>query len=210
MFVSCWVTVLMIQNSHDASSVPRDGLSVMDNKLPFMPVKNKQDHNQPRHNIAMNATVKETRTKNSVGNNTPHFPRKTLLSTREHLAANKTRANSTNKMRYNHVSIDSIPSLNEPSSLQMLSDKFLTLNKEERIYNAEKFAPLVSDDIILIVQVHKRVEYLRQLLDSLRAARDIEEVLLVVSSDYYLEEMNQLVQSVEFCKVGCCHMSLSA
>ncbi len=201
MFISCWVTMLMLQNSHDASSVPNNGFSV-NNKRPFVPVKHLHHINVP-----MNATV--TDYKNSLGKK-PHFPSKTLLSTKEHLATNKTNLNKTNlnstkRSEMVHTArIDSIPSMNGPDSLEMLRNELVTLNKEERIHNAEKFAPLGSDDIILIVQVHKRVGYLRQLLNSLRAVRGIDEVLLVVSSDYFFEELNQVVQSVDFCKVGVC------
>ncbi|XP_064382797.1 alpha-1,6-mannosyl-glycoprotein 2-beta-N-acetylglucosaminyltransferase-like [Halichondria panicea] len=197
MFISCWITVLMLQNSAD-SSVSNTGRS-QDHKLPYMPAHN----NVPRDEnvyIKKNSTVKQQQ--DSVGKNTPHFPRKTLLSTREHSATNKTNQNTTIKAAHKSVPrIDSIPSMNGPNSVELLRKKLVTLNREERILNADKFAPLGNDDIILIVQVHKRVAYLRQLLDSLRAARGVEEVLLVVSSDYYYEEMNQIVESVDFCKV---------
>jgi alpha-1,6-mannosyl-glycoprotein beta-1,2-N-acetylglucosaminyltransferase len=36
---------------------------------------------------------------------------------------------------------------------------------------------------------------------SLAEARDIDTVLLVFSHDHYDEEINELVQSVDFCKV---------
>lgn len=51
------------------------------------------------------------------------------------------------------------------------------------------------------LQVHKRVSYLRHLIVSLAQARDIAKVLLIFSHDFYHEEINELVQSVDFCKV---------
>jgi alpha-1,6-mannosyl-glycoprotein beta-1,2-N-acetylglucosaminyltransferase len=53
----------------------------------------------------------------------------------------------------------------------------------------------------VLLQVHTRIIYLRHLIVSLAQARDIETVLLVFSHDYYDEEINELVQSVDFCKV---------
>lgn len=50
-------------------------------------------------------------------------------------------------------------------------------------------------------QVHKRVSYLRHLIVSLAQARDISKAMLIFSHDFYHEEINELVQSVDFCKV---------
>lgn len=50
-------------------------------------------------------------------------------------------------------------------------------------------------------QVHTRITYLRHLIVSLAQARDIEKTLLIFSHDYYDEDINDLVQSIDFCKV---------
>ena len=78
--------------------------------------------------------------------------------------------------------------------------KFSNLSDEE-IKNDEKFQPLQNDSIIIVVQVHKRIIYLRQLISSMSKARDISETLLIFSHDFYDEEINELVQSIDFCKV---------
>jgi len=52
-----------------------------------------------------------------------------------------------------------------------------------------------------ILQVHTRITYLRHLVVSLAQARDIDSVLIVFSHDTYDEEMNELVESIDFCKV---------
>ena len=72
------------------------------------------------------------------------------------------------------------------------------MNKDEIVLNDDKFA---SFDIVMIVQVHRRAEYLKMLVESLRNARDISKVLLVVSFDYYDEELFSVVEKIEFCKV---------
>ena len=72
------------------------------------------------------------------------------------------------------------------------------INENEVIINDDKFPPF---DLVMIIQVHRRTEYLKMLLESLRDARDISEVLLVVSFDYYDEELFSIVEKVDFCKV---------
>jgi len=49
--------------------------------------------------------------------------------------------------------------------------------------------------------VHTRLDYLRQLILSLRAARDIEHALIVFSHDVYDQEINRAVEEVDFCRV---------
>lgn len=53
----------------------------------------------------------------------------------------------------------------------------------------------------LLTQVHTRITYLRHLIVSLAQARDIAKTLLVFSHDFYDEDINDLVQSIDFCKV---------
>ena len=72
------------------------------------------------------------------------------------------------------------------------------INKNEVVLNDNKFP---SFGLVMIIQVHRRIEYLKMLLESLRDARDISEVLLVVSFDYYDEELFSVVDKVDFCKV---------
>ncbi|CAG9577470.1 unnamed protein product [Danaus chrysippus] len=53
----------------------------------------------------------------------------------------------------------------------------------------------------LCVCVHTRLTYLRHLIVSLAQARDIDKTLLIFSHDYYDEEINNLVRSIDFTKV---------
>lgn len=100
------------------------------------------------------------------------------------------------------VTIDSIPSQIGPNSLQLLRDHLFKLNQEQRVQNADKFPPLAHDGIVLIVQVHRREGYLQQLFNSMKKVQGIEKVLLVISHDYYYDEIMKLVQSVDFCRVS--------
>ena len=72
------------------------------------------------------------------------------------------------------------------------------MNKDEVVLNEDKFP---SFDLVMIVQVHRRTEYLKMLVESLRNARDISKVLLVVSFDYYDEELFSVADNIDICKV---------
>ncbi|XP_075700126.1 alpha-1,6-mannosyl-glycoprotein 2-beta-N-acetylglucosaminyltransferase [Rhinoderma darwinii] len=74
------------------------------------------------------------------------------------------------------------------------------LNFDQTIKNVETIKR-PPDDIVIVVQVHNRPDYLRFLLESLRRAKGIENVLLIFSHDYWSPEINQIVASVDFCQV---------
>lgn len=74
-------------------------------------------------------------------------------------------------------------------------------NEYQTIINEEIFGPLQNDSILIVIQVHQRITYLRHLIVSLAQARDISKTLLIFSHDFYDEEINELVQSIDFCKV---------
>ena len=90
----------------------------------------------------------------------------------------------------------------ERSSDVSLARKLDILNAKERIFNDGAFPKLTSDDIVIVVQVHRRIHYLRLLIDSLRSMRGIERILVIFSHDYYDEELNSAVQAIDFCKVS--------
>ncbi|MEE6492369.1 hypothetical protein FKM82_016560 [Ascaphus truei] len=75
------------------------------------------------------------------------------------------------------------------------------LNFDQTIKNLETVANRPPDDVVVVVQVHNRPEYLRFLMDSLRNAKGIENVLLIFSHDYWSPEINQIIAGVDFCQV---------
>lgn len=86
--------------------------------------------------------------------------------------------------------------------IQKLRDIVKAVNKAEYIRNGEKFGTTLSQkSIVIIVQVHDRRDYFSYLLKSLSRAKGIEDALLVISHDYYSEEINRHVESIDFCKV---------
>lgn len=78
----------------------------------------------------------------------------------------------------------------------------LEINHRQEILNTERFPKRSDNSIVIVVMVHKRLEYLRFLIESLRKARDIDDALLIFSHDYYSEEINALVTSIDFCQVS--------
>lgn len=119
----------------------------------------------------------------------------------------QTNLNQTTKRPITAAIVDPLPSLSGPTSLEMLQEIMLKANQAPTIYNQDKFPALREDGLVLIVQVHKRDGYLKQLLESLKAARGIEDVLLVISHDYYYDDMNKLIRTIDFCLVNktCMH-----
>ncbi|XP_043267477.1 alpha-1,6-mannosyl-glycoprotein 2-beta-N-acetylglucosaminyltransferase isoform X2 [Venturia canescens] len=75
------------------------------------------------------------------------------------------------------------------------------LNSEQRVYNDDAFGPLSSDAPVIVVQVHSRLTYLRHVIVSLAQARGIEQALLIFSHDVWHPDINDLIQSVDFCRV---------
>lgn len=76
-------------------------------------------------------------------------------------------------------------------------------NRRQHIRNLDRFDLVASEStIVVVVQVHNRPEYLRHLVDSLRKARDIAQTLLVFSHDYYSDELNEIVSTINFCPVS--------
>ncbi|XP_077303001.1 alpha-1,6-mannosyl-glycoprotein 2-beta-N-acetylglucosaminyltransferase [Arctopsyche grandis] len=74
-------------------------------------------------------------------------------------------------------------------------------NMQQTVINEDIFGPLQNNSVVIVIQVHRRITYLRHLIVSLAQARDIHNTLLVFSHDYYDEDINDLVQSIDFCKV---------
>lgn len=103
------------------------------------------------------------------------------------------------------------------------SIEFNNLNAEIR--NEARFGPLLGPagpnvSAVLVVQVHSassafpsfvrkvrmqvhdRAKYLAQLVKSLGEAVGIENVLLIFSHDFYSPEINDIIRSIKFCRVG--------
>ncbi|XP_075147701.1 alpha-1,6-mannosyl-glycoprotein 2-beta-N-acetylglucosaminyltransferase isoform X1 [Haematobia irritans] len=91
--------------------------------------------------------------------------------------------------------------LYHPPNISEIKRQIAKYNDMQLVLNEYTFGPLQNDSVIIVIQVHTRIIYLRHLIVSLAQARDISRVLLIFSHDYYDEDINDLVQSIDFCKV---------
>ncbi len=116
----------------------------------------------------------------------------------------KSRVDSQGVLNHSTLAhLEPLPLLSGPPSLELLQDVLLKANRAQTIRNSDRFPPLGEvAGLVVIVQVHKRVGYLKQLLESLKVAKGIENVLLVISHDYYYDDMNELIRTVDFCPVS--------
>jgi len=84
------------------------------------------------------------------------------------------------------------------STMRLVVD---TINAEQKVNNADVFGDWEAEMPVIVIQVHTRLPYLVQLVDSLRHAKDINSTLVIFSHDVFDAQINALVQSIEFCKV---------
>ncbi|XP_053670744.1 alpha-1,6-mannosyl-glycoprotein 2-beta-N-acetylglucosaminyltransferase [Anopheles nili] len=105
--------------------------------------------------------------------------------------------NSTHGHNGTHFGGDGPRTANISEILRMIH----RYNELQTVLNEDIYGPLQNDSVIIVVQVHKRITYLRHLIVSLAQARDISRALLVFSHDFYDDDINDLVQSIDFCKV---------
>jgi len=116
-----------------------------------------------------------------------------------HQLANASRRNFTHASH----AMDQLPRVSDMhGKLSEIRAAMLAANRRQRIANLDVFDLVASDSaIVIVVQVHNRVEYLRHLISSLHKAVDIEQTLLVFSHDFYSDELNDIVASIDFCPV---------
>ncbi|KAH3789456.1 hypothetical protein DPMN_167637 [Dreissena polymorpha] len=92
--------------------------------------------------------------------------------------------------------------LNNSQNLTEIYEEILRINSEQKIRNLYRYGlKLDQESVVMVIQVHDRLEYLRILIESLREVRGIEKTLLIISHDVYSDGLNQLVKEVDFCPV---------
>ncbi|XP_031625275.1 alpha-1,6-mannosyl-glycoprotein 2-beta-N-acetylglucosaminyltransferase-like isoform X2 [Contarinia nasturtii] len=135
-----------------------------------------------------------------------HFLRKSIVSLKK-LAMNRNK-----KQRFIRVILIAIVIVfdtyctynyfkSEPSHIEDIIKNIDHHNTLQPILNEDRFGPLHNDSPVIVVQVHKRIEHLRYLIDSLARAKHISNTLVIFSHDYYDESINELVRHINFCKV---------
>ncbi|XP_067894995.1 alpha-1,6-mannosyl-glycoprotein 2-beta-N-acetylglucosaminyltransferase [Heterodontus francisci] len=75
------------------------------------------------------------------------------------------------------------------------------LNFDQTVRNQETIKTRPPNDLVVVVQVHNRPEYLQILVNSLRKVKGIENVLLIFSHDFWSPEINHILAGIDFCQV---------
>ncbi|MFH4984879.1 hypothetical protein AB6A40_011588 [Gnathostoma spinigerum] len=92
--------------------------------------------------------------------------------------------------------------ITSPLSRDQIISAIEFLNENYEVLNTDKFGPAHEARTIIVVQVHKRIEYLNYLISTLERANGIEDTLLVFSHDYSSTSINSLIRSIRFCMVN--------
>ncbi len=88
-------------------------------------------------------------------------------------------------------------------SIIIFNQKLTIENNVDEITIMEERRPInLTSNIVLLVQVHKRINYLEQLIKSLRNTRYIENSMVIFSHDYIDESIDKLINTIDFCKVN--------
>lgn len=85
------------------------------------------------------------------------------------------------------------------ASLSLLTESIYAANLKQRVLNADKYPE--EPQLVLVVQVHDRAEYLKLLIKSLESSDEVSSFLLIFSHDFFSEEIDAIVQGITFCKV---------
>lgn len=80
-----------------------------------------------------------------------------------------------------------------------LTQSVYSANYKQYVHNLDSFPG--DPQLVLVVQVHNRPEYLKLLIKSLERAAEVHSFLLIFSHDYFSEEINTIVQGITFCRV---------
>lgn len=76
------------------------------------------------------------------------------------------------------------------------------LNYHHEIRNEAKFGPIKDVKIVIVVQVHSRLEYLKYLISTLKESEGIKDVLIIFSHDMYHSGIDEEIKNIDFCRVS--------
>lgn len=86
------------------------------------------------------------------------------------------------------------------SNASFVKDFITGINQAQLVHNLDKYDLRSGEEtVVIVIQVHNRPEYLHHLLVSLRNAENIDKTLMIFSQDYYSEEVNKVIATVDFC-----------
>nr|CAG4646895.1 EOG090X0302 [Megafenestra aurita] len=133
----------------------------------------------------------------------------TVLSVQPQAFSPVSTTSKNNSVLLNHPNFSNIE-LAKPTNLTVdeLMEKVSYGNSEQKLWSSSQILwPPVNETgfwpkgIVITIQVHNRISYLRKLLQSLSQARWIDRALLVFSHNIYSEELNDIIRSIPFAAV---------
>lgn len=117
------------------------------------------------------------------------------LSTFVELIAHRT--SSPRVLPINHTLNDLKGFINESNSRPEIRNKHL-LN--DNFY--DNGLSSTNGTLVILIQVHSRINYLKELIGSLRNTKHIEQALVIFSHDLFQSEINELIETIDFCAVN--------
>uniref|UniRef100_A0AC34QKI0 Alpha-1,6-mannosyl-glycoprotein 2-beta-N-acetylglucosaminyltransferase n=1 Tax=Panagrolaimus sp. JU765 TaxID=591449 RepID=A0AC34QKI0_9BILA len=88
-----------------------------------------------------------------------------------------------------------------PEGFEDIVQSFHFLNFHHEVKNEAIFGPVNTSEVVIVVQVHERLEYLKYLISTLKETKGIEKALVVFSHDMNHDEINAEIQKIDFCRV---------
>ncbi|XP_060535597.1 alpha-1,6-mannosyl-glycoprotein 2-beta-N-acetylglucosaminyltransferase-like [Cylas formicarius] len=93
------------------------------------------------------------------------------------------------------------PASFDASAVNFIKARIGKYNSDQVILNADLYGSLKDDAVVIVIQMHDRIDYLRRTIDSLSKVRFISNALLVFSHDHYDDDINLTVQAINFTRV---------
>lgn len=138
--------------------------------------------------------LREAVTTTATGGNAP---------AKENINSNNVNIPQEGISRTLHPTIKISQNRSVPPEIAKLREIVKAVNDKQYIRNGDKFGTEFSQrSIVIVVQVHDRIDYFTYLLKSLSRAKGIEDALLIISNDYYSKELNEHVEAIDFCRVS--------
>ena len=72
--------------------------------------------------------------------------------------------------------------------------KFFSQNGTEMTITSNQ-----SEFLVILVQVHNRIEYLKEVIDAMSRVKYIDDSLVIFSHDFENEKINSLIEGIDFC-----------
>lgn len=98
-----------------------------------------------------------------------------------------------------YISENMVAAIKSPMNLSDSLEKLYSLICKIN-FRSNQF-PNIHPKLVLIIQIHNRISYFYQLISSLSRNADIQDTLIIVSSDYFNDEIYRFIMNITFTTV---------